>query len=649
MGVLMSYSRLLVLVAALLQVACDDSQTTNGVPTGTDFGAQPRIEIDSTVLSDQGDLIGSDMNQFEPDGSPPMDSGLNCVPGEILGCQDRQNQRRCADDGLSTIADPCPDNQTCQAGTCRDSNCADGFRICLDEQTVGECRRDESGYIPIRRCESDSPCVDGNCDSDCNASGKVPSNVGCEYWSVDLDNYPDPFANDPSSIPHAVAISNTSTNPAIVTVEGPLGVDLVRPQFQIEPGAVFVYTFPRLDIDGTGIFDRAFRIRATQPVIVYQFNPLNNEGVASNDASLLLPTEGLGREYIAMSWPTSPIPCLEGQMQACLPNQHGYLTAVATAPGNTTIRVRPTAVVNAGGDIEQLDADIEHEFVLSQGQVLNLEAFAPAITDLGELLPTCETDEDCMNGGCLIGLCIGDIAQQAEMAAPDLTGSVITANQPIAVFGGHEQAVVGEGCCAEHLEQQLFPVSTWGTRYLAARSEPRGGSDEVWRIVAAADNTTITTVPPQPESGMITLNRGDFHEIVSRDSFEIQASAPVMVGQYLVSQEGTGDNVGDPALILAPPIEQLRSNYQVITPEGYSSNWLTVARSAGVPVTLDGGPIAERFTSFGGGQFEIAWIPVDAGVHRLESEEPFLLSIYGYSAAVSYGYPGGLNLRSDED
>ena len=59
--------------------------------------------------------------------------------------------------------------------------------------------------------------------------------------------------------------------------------------------------FPRLDIDGTGIFDRAFKISSTQPVIVYQFNPLNNEGVASNDASLLLPKEGLGREYVALS------------------------------------------------------------------------------------------------------------------------------------------------------------------------------------------------------------------------------------------------------------------------------------------------------------------------------------------------------------
>ena len=77
-----------------------------------------------------------------------------------------------------------------------------------------------------------------------------------EYWSVDLDNYPDQFSF-PDSIPHAVVISNTSDLPAMVTVEGPEGVALMAPQFTVDAGDLAVFTFPRLDVDGTGIFDRA--------------------------------------------------------------------------------------------------------------------------------------------------------------------------------------------------------------------------------------------------------------------------------------------------------------------------------------------------------------------------------------------------------
>jgi hypothetical protein len=636
-----------------IQSGCGDSNSgTDGIQDGRrDLGYRPSIKIDQGLLPEPDTLpdLTRDMASGQSiDAGPMTDSAVTCVPDELIGCEDPNTLRLCNGDGSGFITRPCPQGQRCTAGQCEPSACAAGFRICLDDSTVGECARDESGYIPVRACRADSVCVDGACDSACNVQGKVPSNVGCEYWSVDLDNYPDPFSNDPSSVPHAIAISNTSDGVATVTIEGPPGVPLQGPRFDIAPGDISVYTFPRLDIDGTGIFDRAFRVRSTWPVIVYQFNPLNNEGVASNDASLLLPAEGLGREYIAMSWPTSPIPCLEGQMMPCLPDQHGYVTIVATAPGNTTIQVTPTATVNAGGEIEQLPEGMPREFVLRQGQVLNLEAYAEPLGNIEDFFPRCETDDDCIIGGCLVGICLGDLAAQAERAVADLTGTIIVSSQPVAVFGGHEEAVVGEGCCAEHLEQQLFPTSTWGQRYLAARSEPRGGSIEVWRVVASTDNTVVTTVPPQPDSGQFTLNRGEFHEITSQDAFEIEASAPIMVGQYLASQEATGDRVGDPAFILAPPIAQFRSDYQIITPAGYSRNWLTVARMVGEEVTLDGAVLEDRlFQVFGGGDYELAWIPVGEGVHHLACAQPFALSVYGYSAAVSYGYPGGLNLRSE--
>ena len=70
----------------------------------------------------------------------------------------------------------------------------------------------------------------------------------------------------------------------------------------------------------------------------------------------------------------------------------------------------------------------------------------------------------------------------------------------------------------------------------------------------------------------------------------------------------------------------------------------------GTPVTLDDVPIDDGlFSPFGSGDYEVGFVAVDEGVHRLEGEAPFSLTVYGYSAAVSYGYPGGLNLRSDRE
>ena len=63
---------------------------------------------------------------------------------------------------------------------------------------------------------------------------------------------------------------------------------------------------------------------------------------------------------------------------------------------------------------------------------------------------------------------------------------------------------------------------------------------------------------------------------------------------------------------------------------------------------LDGDLLAaETFQRFGTEQYEFAWIEVGEGTHILEGEEPFALTTYGYASAVSYGYAGGLNLRSD--
>jgi len=66
------------------------------------------------------------------------------------------------------------------------------------------------------------------------------------------------------------------------------------------------------DVNGTGethtaVTRSAYRVTSDVPIIAYQFNPLENVNVFSNDATLLLPAAALGggggRTYVVAGWP----------------------------------------------------------------------------------------------------------------------------------------------------------------------------------------------------------------------------------------------------------------------------------------------------------------------------------------------------------
>ena len=170
-------------------LGCEDSSSSNdlneaSVDMSRTLTGDARViepESDAILISDGGDVESNDAGD------------LACVPNEGALCIDDMTRRVCNAQGTDYVDETCAEGERCVAGSCAPSTCRVGEHICLDERTIGGCRRDESGYIPIRTCDEDSPCVDGRCNSGCNPLGKIPSNIGCEYWSVDLDNYPDHF------------------------------------------------------------------------------------------------------------------------------------------------------------------------------------------------------------------------------------------------------------------------------------------------------------------------------------------------------------------------------------------------------------------------------------------------------------------------
>lgn len=700
---------------------------------------------DATVVDSVGEI-----EEVDETTAPEVDTGtVECVPGTARCVADTTTEI-CSQDSEWEITE-CETNQLCWGGECGDVGTCEpssvqecvGFdryagcnpigtgygefqvdfnltciddelipRVCLagetqcqDEQVLLVC--DESGldYEHSTNCLQDDEttlCDDGACISLCQFIAKSESYVGCEYWAVDLDNA---FLTNGAGIPldayfapFAVAVSNPGgTLAAEVTIRsvseefvpGPNSLPNV-----VEPGEMVVFNLPPSSIEGTMHGFEAYQITSTVPIVAYQFNPLDDEQVYSNDASLLLPTTSLGTRYYGMT------------RRQTFEQLKGSMTVVATQPGETeitTFRLPETTDQNpmrtlAGTDIPPMEGGDEFSITLQQFEVLNIET---------------------------------------NYLGADLTGTYIESTRPVAVFGGTEASnapntdsciyreTIPDGevwteeerwvcewdretkcwdsnrnepsigrctefitCCADHLEQQMLPIFAWGREFNAVHSAFRGSEADVWRVLASEDDTHVTLVgiptieadcdperppeecpPPRPALGEpgqnnYTVDEGEWFEFESRADFEVLADNPVFIGQFLAAEFSptpesrnnspefpTDAGTGDPAFITVVPREQYREDYIFLVPGQYESSWASIVAPVGVSVehTDTSGVVtleADSFEPFAGGEWAALRIQlVNEGYHRLTAEESFGAMVHGYDQFVSYGYPAGLDVK----
>lgn len=301
----------------------------------------------------------------------------------------------------------------------------------------------------------------------------------------------------------------------------------------------------------------------------------------TTDAYLGLPVDILGTEHIVLGYPGV------GSFSA-------QFALVGTQNG-TTVTITPS--VTAGGH----PAGVPFNIVLNQGQTYQLQA-------------------------------------------NDVSGTIITSDKPISVFGGTRCANIPPGVLAcDTVVEQLPPTATWGKSFVTMPLATRLKGD-TFRFLASTNGTEVkvngTTVA--------TLNRGQLHEQIVTGPAQIVATEPILVAQY--SNGSNFDGVtSDPFMMLIPPYEQFLGGYTVSTPaSGFVKNFINVvAPDAAVgTIALDGVPIpAGSFTTIGGSGFSGAQLPVSLGTHTLTGGGlPFGAFVYGFDSYDSYGYPGGLSL-----
>ena len=229
----------------------------------------------------------------------------------------------------------------------------------------------------------------------------------------------------------------------------------------------------------------------------------------------------------------------------------------------------------------------------------------------------------------------------------DLTGTLIEADGPIAVFGGHQCGLVPtDYLYCDHLVEQMLPIEMWGTEVLSVPLATRVGGDS-FRTLVAQDNTTIVLDGPTP--GSITLDAGEFVDVVIEGYNRITADGPILVAQ--LSNGTTFDNVvSDPFMMLLPTAQQFLSAYTFTTPSsGFNANFANVVAlatdAAAGAVLLDGTPVpSSSFTALPGSSYAGAQVPIGLGTHGIEAPNPLGMYIYGYASFDSYGYSGGFSL-----
>lgn len=368
--------------------------------------------------------------------------------------------------------------------------------------------------------------------------------------------------------------------------------------------------------------NQSVHITSDQEVTVYALN----QAQLNSEAFMVLPTDALGDDYVVMAYKS------DTRLSGGAPN--GVSTpsqfAVVATEDNTVVDITPSAVTMLSNRGER------QSVLLNRGQSY-LVQIDPRVDPKG-----------------------------------DLSGTVVAASKPVAVFGGHQRSTIpvefsDQLDSRDCLVEQMNPIRTWGkSAYvipLAVSPDEEPVGTDLFRVVTAFDSTVISV--DGVEVGVI--NTGEVYEAPLTRASHVTSSRPVMVAMFKKTSGRTLGNeeprIGDPFMMLVPPAEQFMKQYRFINIQAneydfiggrpvprneiYLQQWLNVLiPTVGIPsLRLDGAQVTAQFRQIPGSPYSWAQIPMQDGVHAIEADTLFGIYVYGYGRAVSYGYIGGMAFR----
>jgi uncharacterized delta-60 repeat protein len=372
--------------------------------------------------------------------------------------------------------------------------------------------------------------------------------------------------------------------------------------FQVEPGIVTEVALSSLfnieDMGPPSINPIALNLTAGAPVVVQAFG-----GRAfTTSSTALLPVEHLGREYRVQTWGAGL-------------GLGSHVYVVAALPGSTSFTVR--ASVAAAGQ----PAGTPLQVVLQQGESYHLRA---------------DADD------------------------ADMTGTTISAQRPVAVFGANSCANIPNSdieFCDQTMEQ-MEPLDRWGTDFVGVPFATRSG--DVFRVLAHESGTRVEI----DGEAVATLAAGANYSFSRSSPVRIRTSRPAAVAQFAkgCKVDEVGESCpGDPAMLTLPPRSAWGRRHLAIVPAFgvWDGNIATYRRFLGIivpqealgAVTLDGAVIpAGDFAPIGDGRHWQVQLERDSGVDVVAAPVPISVSVYAFAAGgEGYAYQAAnVPLTGDE-
>lgn len=462
------------------------------------------------------------------------------------------------------------------------------------------------------------------------------SNRGKEFWLGYghnlLFSYPQPNYGVNSQT-QTIYISTEEAANVTVSINGTTWVqNLTIPANSVDASVI-------LPKDGSfdtrirqeGKFERGIHITSDVPIVVYA----HQFAFWSSTATMLMPVETYGYKYYSVNYK---------QQVLAMDSSFSWFYVIA-AEDNTRIEITPSDSTQGPASTvwKGWEPGKKYTVELNKGEIYNV-----------------------------FGLMSKKVDAKGYREGKDMTGSKIVSISgadgkchPIAVFSGSSRLTFCDGDGGEVMQQQIFPASAWGTRYLTYHSRANPGLSlatpylNFYRI-SVQDPTTIVK-----KNGIVMtgLTNNFFYEYQTDGGDYIEADKPILVTQYTPSEwqcnppkplPTFGGPTGDPEMYILSPIEQGINKARFFKTKNFNatSKFVNVILpTSGVSsLTLDGNPVASNLTVIhpNNPNYTVASIRLFGadGQHFLTCDSVFNAITFGVGEWESYGYTAGTYINN---